>query len=234
MFYFVVCFVLKEAEGESLSKAASFLSLGGSAGVGAAHHAVEAGEIVDLMAKIMKVLTVHVCCDGVGGREGGRRRESEFFFGGGGRSEEERAEQHGAEQGRTQQTTGEKDSSRLMLIIVAARAVCFRSLHRYLFGHTHASAKTHTHSGQQAASLCAFPLFAVYTFFFSDLQDHNSDRTTRGYVLTALTKLAGRLGEDQEDAIEALLQTYSGSMNLELQVRTDGRLFDRVVRVRFF
>ncbi|CAN0543921.1 unnamed protein product, partial [Laminaria digitata] len=46
-----------------------------------------------------------------------------------------------------------------------------------------------------------------------------SDRTTRGYVLTALTKLAGRLGEEQEDAIEALLQTYSGSMNLELQVR---------------
>lgn len=53
------------------------------------------------------------------------------------------------------------------------------------------------------------------------VQDHNSDRTTRGYVLTALTKLAGRLGEDQEDAIEALLQTYSGSMNLELQVRAD-------------
>lgn len=52
-------------------------------------------------------------------------------------------------------------------------------------------------------------------------QDHNSDRTTRGYVLTALTKLAGRLGEDQEDAIEALLQTYSGSMNLELQVRAE-------------
>ena len=38
-------------------------------------------------------------------------------------------------------------------------------------------------------------------------------------MLTALTKLAGRLGEDQEDAIEALLQTYSGSMNLELQVQ---------------
>lgn len=52
-------------------------------------------------------------------------------------------------------------------------------------------------------------------------QDHNSDRTTRGYVLTALTKLAGRLGEEQEDAIEALLQTYSGSMNLELQVRAN-------------
>eukprot|EP00752_Nemacystus_decipiens_P003420 g3164.t1 len=91
-------------EGGSLSKAASFLSLGGSAGIGAAHHAIEAGEIVDLMAKIMK--------------------------------------------------------------------------------------------------------------------DHNSDRTTKGYVLTALTKLAGRLGEDQEDAIEALLQTYSGSMNLELQARS--------------
>ncbi|CBN75745.1 Coatomer protein complex, gamma sub-unit [Ectocarpus siliculosus] len=50
--------------------------------------------------------------------------------------------------------------------------------------------------------------------------DHNSDRTTRGYVLTALTKLAERLGEDQEDAIEGLLQTYSGSMNLELQARS--------------
>eukprot|EP00903_Cladosiphon_okamuranus_P018668 g17182.t1 len=94
----------KADEGGSMSKAASFLSLGGSAGIGAAHHAVEAGEIVDLMSKIMK--------------------------------------------------------------------------------------------------------------------DHNSDRTTRGYVLTALTKLAGRLGEDQEDAIETLLQTYSGSMNLELQARS--------------
>ncbi|CAN0020923.1 unnamed protein product, partial [Hapterophycus canaliculatus] len=51
-------------------------------------------------------------------------------------------------------------------------------------------------------------------------QDHNSDRTTRGYVLTALTKLAGRLGEDQEEAIESLLQTYSASMNLELQARS--------------
>lgn len=42
-------------EAEMLSRAASFLSVGGSAGIGAAHHAVEAGEIVDLMAKIMKV-----------------------------------------------------------------------------------------------------------------------------------------------------------------------------------
>ncbi|CAN0151314.1 unnamed protein product [Ectocarpus sp. 8 AP-2014] len=55
---------------------------------------------------------------------------------------------------------------------------------------------------------------------FRMIKDHNSDRTTRGYVLTALTKLAGRLGEDQEDAIEGLLQTYSGSMNLELQARS--------------
>ncbi|CAM9703895.1 unnamed protein product [Pylaiella littoralis] len=93
-----------EEEAGSLSKAASFLSLGGSAGIGAAHHAVRAGEIVDLMAKIMK--------------------------------------------------------------------------------------------------------------------DHNSDRATRGYVLMALTKLTGRLGEDQEEAIESLLQTYSGSMNLELQARS--------------
>lgn len=37
-------------------------------------------------------------------------------------------------------------------------------------------------------------------------------------MLTALTKLAGRLGEDQEEAIENLLNTYSASMNLELQV----------------
>lgn len=49
-------------------------------------------------------------------------------------------------------------------------------------------------------------------------QDHNSDRTTRGYVLTALTKLAGRLGEEHEESIEGLLQTYGESMNLELQV----------------
>lgn len=65
--------------------------------------------------------------------------------------------------------------------------------------------------------LCAVCFLAVLGFVH--LQDYNSDRTTRGYVLTALTKLAGRLGEDQEDAIEAVLQTYSCSMNLELQVR---------------
>lgn len=52
----------KEEEGGALSKAASFLSMGGSASVGAAHHAVEAGDIVELMAKIMKV------CGGACGR----------------------------------------------------------------------------------------------------------------------------------------------------------------------
>lgn len=50
------------------------------------------------------------------------------------------------------------------------------------------------------------------------MQNHSSDLTTRGYVLTALTKLAGRLAEEHEDTIEGLLQRYSGSMNLELQV----------------
>lgn len=50
------------------------------------------------------------------------------------------------------------------------------------------------------------------------MQGHSSDRVTKGYVLTALTKLAGRLGEEHEDMIENLLQTYSGSLNLELQV----------------
>ena len=50
-------------------------------------------------------------------------------------------------------------------------------------------------------------------------------------MLTALTKLAGRLGEEQEDAIETLLQTYSGSMNLELQVRANGETSAMVVVV---
>lgn len=63
-------------EGGSLSKAASFLSLGGSAGVGAAHHAVEAGEIVDLMSKIMKVFRGEAAREREFCSRGGERRES--------------------------------------------------------------------------------------------------------------------------------------------------------------
>lgn len=68
----------------SLSKAASFLSLGGSAGVGAAHHAVEAREIVDLMAKIMKVCfdggdgRASCVCLGVGGKGGDGGAEGSY------------------------------------------------------------------------------------------------------------------------------------------------------------
>lgn len=67
-----------------MSKAASFLSLGGSASVGAAHHAVEAAEIVDLMAKIMKVCMWEVVPSfvpglgkGGGGEEGAAHRAAE-------------------------------------------------------------------------------------------------------------------------------------------------------------
>ncbi|CAN0367320.1 unnamed protein product, partial [Discosporangium mesarthrocarpum] len=43
---------------------------------------------------------------------------------------------------------------------------------------------------------------------------------TRGYVLTALTKLAGKLGEEHSESIERLLSSFEGSMNLELQARS--------------